>query len=252
MAQVNQQIQQAATLLRKTNHGVALTGAGVSTPSGIPDFRSPTSGLWDTSDPMQVASISAFQQNPQHFYDWIHPLCRLLLAAEPNPAHQALAALEAAGRLKAIITQNIDDLHGKAGSKTVFELHGHMREVTCLRCHQVESASPFIHKFITDGQIPKHHCGGVLKPNVILYGEQLPVQEYLAAEAAVKAADLILVTGSSLEVAPASDLPALALRNGAKVIIVNYDSTYLDHQADLVIRADVAEILPRIAASITV
>jgi len=244
---LEQQIETAAGLIRQAKQAVVMTGAGFSTPSGVPDFRSPSSGLWQTTDPMRVASIFSFHENPQHFYDWIRPLSALILKAQPNPAHEALAALERAGKIKVVITQNIDDLHGKAGSQTVVELHGHLRNVTCMRCHAVEDATPIIHKFIDDGQVPHHNCGGVFKPNVTLFGEQLPVREYLTAEQAVKMADLVIAAGSSLEVAPASDLPSLAVANQAKIIIINYEPTYLDPQATLIIRADVAEVLPRIA-----
>jgi len=243
---LDQQIRQAADLITQAKNIVAMTGAGISTPSGIPDFRSPYSGLWDQADPLDVASIFAFRHSPQHFYDWVHPLSSLLLEAKPNPAHYALAALEQEGRLKAVITQNIDDLHGKAGSKTVYELHGHLREVTCTQCYEALDSAEVFAKFVKDGQVPRHRCGGVLKPNVILFGEQLPVREFVLAQLATKEADLMLVVGSSLEVAPASDLPELALANGAKLIIISYQPTYLDQQADLVIHADVAEVLPRI------
>lgn len=243
---LDQQIRQAADLISQAKNIVAMTGAGISTPSGVPDFRSPYSGLWDQADPLDVASIFAFRHSPQHFYDWVHPLSSLLLEAKPNPAHYALAALEQEGRLKAVVTQNIDDLHGKAGSKTVYELHGHLREVTCTQCYEALDSAEVFAKFVKDGQVPRHRCGGVLKPNVILFGEQLPVREFVLAQLATKEADLMLVVGSSLEVAPASDLPELALANGAKLIIISYQPTYLDQQADLVIHADVAEVLPRI------
>jgi NAD-dependent deacetylase len=244
-----QLLEQATTLVQQAKNIVALTGAGISTPSGIPDFRSPNSGVWDTTDPMTVASIFAFRQNPQYFYNWIRPLAHLLLEAQPNPAHYALAELERRGKLRAVITQNIDDLHGKAGSKTVYELHGHLRAVTCMQCCEVEDALAIVNKFVKDGQIPRHHCGGVLKPNVILFGEQLPVREFLAAEMALRVADLVLIAGSSLEVAPAADLPLLGLEQGAKIVIVNYQPTYLDSRADVVIRADVAEALPQLVTS---
>jgi NAD-dependent deacetylase len=246
MEKLTRQIEQAVTLINQSNNIVAMTGAGLSTPSGIPDFRSPDSGLWDQEDPMAVASIFAFRQHPQQFYDWVRPLAHRLLEAEPNPAHYALTRLEQAGKLQAIITQNVDDLHVKAGSQNVYELHGNLREVTCLECHEVENAGAAFEKFVKDGQMPRHHCGGVLKPNVILFGEQLPVQAFVAAQLAVSEADLMLVAGSSLEVAPASDLPELALENGAKLIIVNHQPTHIDERADVVIRASVAEVLPRI------
>lgn len=243
---MKRQIEQAVHLIRKANNIVAMSGAGISTPSGIPDFRSADSGLWEQVDPMAVASIFAFQQNPQQFYKWIRPLARTLFEARPNPAHYALVALEEQGKLKAVITQNIDNLHQKAGTKTIYELHGHLREVTCLECHQVKDATPIMEKLIQDGEIPRHDCGGIFKPNVIFFGESLPVREYVAAQEATRQADLMLVTGSSLEVAPASDLPALALRSGAGLIIINHQPTYLDDRADVVIQAELAEILPRL------
>lgn len=250
--EINQQIQRAAELIDKMQAIVAMTGAGISTPSGIPDFRSPDSGLWEKADPLAVASIYAFRQNPQKFYDWIHPLSRLVLEAKPNAAHYALVELERQGKLKAIITQNIDDLHTKAGSQKVYELHGHLRELTCIQCHQGQDSAAIFQKFVNDGQVPHCHCGGILKPNVILFGEQLPTQEYVSAQLTIEDADLMLIAGSSLEVAPASDLPEVALRNGAKLIIINPQPTYLDPKAELVIRGDVAEVLPLIVDFVTI
>jgi len=252
METLDQKIQQAAKLIQRANNIVAMTGAGISTPSGIPDFRSPSSGLWDQVDPLSVASIFAFRQNPQVFFDWVRPLAPKFLDAEPNPAHYALAELEKAGKIKTVITQNIDDLHSKAGSQNVIELHGHLREATCIRCYQVTDGEPLFRQFIEDGVVPKHECGGVYKPNIILFGEQLPMKEFVAAQMAVKEADLMLVVGSSLEVAPSSDLPELAIDNGAKVVIINYQATRLDPQADVVIQAEIAEVLPRVAALVTV
>lgn len=240
-------IRGAADLVRQATNIVALTGAGISTPSGIPDFRSADSGLWEQADPMVVASLQAFLRNPQPFYDWFRPLLDLIVQAEPNPAHTALARLESAGKLKAVVTQNIDDLHRKAGSQTVHELHGHLREMTCMQCQQVDLADPVIAAFMADGRVPHHHCGGVLKPNVIFFGELLPQREYAASVTALEQADLVVVVGSSMEVAPASELPLAALRRGAKLLMVNYDRTYLDDRADAVIRGDAAEALPQIA-----
>jgi len=170
-------IERAAQLILHARHTVALTGAGHSTPSGIPDFRSPGSGLWEKVNPMAVASIFVFRLQPQAFYDWIRPLVRLMLNAKPNPAHRALAEMEEMGLLQAVITQNIDGLHQRAGSRRVLELHGHMREATCIRCYKVVPARALINKFLADGQVPVcEDCGGVMKPNVILFGEQLPVR----------------------------------------------------------------------------
>lgn len=240
-------ICRAAELVRSAQRAVAFTGAGISTPSGIPDFRSPHSGLWQDVDPLAVASIFSFRQNPEAFYEWIYPLARLTLRAEPNPAHFALAEMEQRGYLKAVITQNIDMLHERAGSKNVFELHGHMREVTCIRCFKVYEARSVIERFLEDRQVPRcAACSGVLKPNVILFGEQLPVTEFIGARNAASKTDLMIVIGSSLEVAPASQLPLLARRNGAKLIIINFEPTFADSQADLIIRGDVSRVLPQI------
>jgi NAD-dependent deacetylase len=247
MPDLDELIARSAQLLREASYAVAMTGAGISTPSGIPDFRSPDSGLWTKVDPFAVASLFAFRLHPQDFYDWIRPLARLIVEAQPNPAHQALARLEAAGLIKAVITQNIDGLHQRAGSQRVHEVHGHVREATCVRCYRVVPADSLMEKFIEEGQVPRCTCGGLLKPNAILFGEQLPLQVLTAARKDIHACDLMLVAGSSLEVVPVADLPLVALGHAARLIIVNYQPTYLDDRAEVVIHADVAEILPRIA-----
>ena len=241
-------IARAVELLQAARHAVALTGAGISTASGIPDFRSPESGLWERGDPLQVASIYAFRSRPQDFYDWIYPLAELAVAARPNPAHRALAQLESHGPLEAVITQNIDMLHVQAGSKRVLEIHGHLREMTCLRCFEIVPAAEKMAAFIETGRAPYCGCGGVLKPNVILFGEQLPVRVLQQSQRQSRQCDVMLVAGSSLEVAPAGELPRLAKESGAALIIVNYGETHLDHLADVVIRGGVEDVLPRLAA----
>ncbi len=245
-----EEITRAAELIVSAKQLVAFTGAGHSTASGIPDFRSPGSGLWEKANPMLVASIWAFRLNPQTFYSWIQPMAELLLRAPPNPAHYALARLEEMGILRAIITQNIDNLHQRAGSRRVLELHGHMREATCIRCYTKVPVDPTLERSVLDGKVPKCQCGGVLKPDVILFGEQLPVKVLNQAMAEARRADLILVAGSSLEVTPAADIPYLARECGAKSIIVNLQPTHFDAQADVVIHGDVAEILPRIVEAV--
>ncbi|MCI0578435.1 MAG: NAD-dependent deacylase [Chloroflexi bacterium] len=249
MASVDELIKRAQALLLRSSHAVALTGAGISTPSGIPDFRSANSGLWNQADPLEVASIYAFRRRPQDFYDWIHPLAKLTLEAQPNAAHLALAQLERHGPLRAVVTQNIDMLHTRAGSRNIYEAHGHLREVTCLRCYNVYQAGPYLSEFIDTGHVPHcEQCGGVLKPNVILFGEQLPVQVLNEAKKHSRACDVMLVAGSSLEVAPVGDLPFLAAEAGAHLIIVNYEPTHIDHLAEVVIHADVVQVLPQLAA----
>lgn len=236
-----------AEWIQQSKYLVAFTGAGISTASGIPDFRSPESGLWNGVDPDEVASIFGFRRNPQAFYDWVQPLVKTTKLALPNAAHLALFRLEQAGKLKAIITQNIDGLHSKAGNTTVYELHGNTRRATCIFCFSEFDAEPILDKFIEDGEVPHcPKCNGVIKPNVILFGEQLPYEQLQGAKKVSREADLMFILGSSLEVAPASDIPLLAKRAGAKLVLINREPTALDAQVDLLIRGDVAEILPAI------
>jgi NAD-dependent deacetylase len=243
-----EEIVHAAALLRSARHAIALTGAGSSTPSGIPDFRSPGSGMWEHVNPMEVASIYSFRRRPERFYDWIRPLAMTLLQAEPNPGHVALAELEAGGWLKAIITQNIDGLYQRAGACEVLELHGHMREATCISCYRVVPSEDLLEELLSSHGVPRcAECGGVMKPNTVLFGEQLPFGVVNAAMAHIRQADLMLVAGSSLEVLPASQLPLLVHERGGRLIVVNLTPTYVDGMAEVVIHGDVAEVLPRIA-----
>ncbi|MEM7348182.1 MAG: NAD-dependent deacylase [Chloroflexota bacterium] len=243
------EIQRAGELLKQSHYAVALTGAGISTPSGIPDFRSAASGLWEKHDPTVVANISAFRRKPQDFYDWIRPLVKITNDAQPNPAHTALAELEKIGPLQAVVTQNIDGLHTAAGSDKVYEVHGHVREVECLNCGRVEDAAPYLAKLAADGVIPTcAACDKVIKPKVILFGELLPLDVMNAAQVATRKADVMIVAGSSLEVAPVSELPWLAHQNNARLIIVNFQPTPVDHLADIIIRDDVAKVLPAIVS----
>ncbi len=245
---VENQLAVARELLAQSRRAVALTGAGISTPSGIPDFRSRSSGLWNDVDPLAVASIYTFRQRPEDFYDWIQPIARQTLEAEPNSAHLALAQLEEYGPLRAVITQNVDMLHGKAGSQNVYEVHGHLRELTCLRCYKVCPSDHHLQSFMQVGDVPScDSCGGVLKPNVILFGEQLPVRVFNEARKQAMASDLLLVVGSSLQVVPVADLPMIAYENGARIVVVNDEPTHMDHLADAVINADVVDVLPALA-----
>ncbi len=247
----NPEMDIAAHLLRGARHAVAFTGAGISTPSGIPDFRSP-SGLWQQVNPLEVASIWAFRRDPARFYAWIRPLAREMRRAQPNPAHRALARLEQAGRLQAVITQNIDGLHQKAGSRRVIEIHGGLDHMVCLDCGHREPAAPYLSDaFLQSETLPTcPRCGAVLKPDVVLFGEPLPAEAWRAAQEAVQQADVWLVAGTSLEVAPAGQLPYEAYRNGAAVIIVNREPTYLDPHAAAVLRGDVAQVLPALAEAV--
>ncbi|MCA9975613.1 MAG: Sir2 family NAD-dependent protein deacetylase, partial [Anaerolineales bacterium] len=173
-------------------------------------------------------------------------------AAQPNPAHLALARLEKFGPLQALITQNIDGLHTKAGSQNIYEVHGHLREMTCISCFTIYPTEKFLPEYQATGLAPHcPACGGVLKPNIILFGEMLPIQVMNKAQLQARICDLMLVVGSSLEVAPAGDLPLLAKQTGAKVIIINLGETYLDEIADVLIRADVIDVLPQLEMYLT-
>jgi NAD-dependent deacetylase len=241
----------AADLFRQSKYAVVLTGAGLSTPSGIPDFRSTGTGLWSHDEPMEVASLSTFRTAPEKFYEWFRPLASQIFNARPNPAHIALADLEKAGRVHSIITQNIDILHQKAGSRSVIEMHGTLRTLTCTQCyHQVQSAQ-YLAPFVEKGEIPHcPECAQVLKPDVILFGEQLPQNAWFHAQREARQCDLILVAGSSLEVLPVAGLPMQALDRGAHLVILNNTPTYLNVRADVVILEDVSVIIPAIVEKV--
>ena len=243
---LDQSISEVVDHLSCAKRLVALSGAGISTASGIPDFRSPKCGLWNKVDPYIVASIQGFRLRPKAFYNWLRPLALQIREAQPNAAHMALAHLEEMGLLRMVITQNIDGLHQMAGLQRLLELHGNSRWVTCVRCGMELPSEPFIERFIEDGKVPRcPGCNGVMKPNVVLFGELLPVRTFLEAEAC----DLMLVVGASLLVAPASGLPSRAQQTGAKLVIINLQPTPVDTYAS-VIREDLVRALPRIVRAV--
>jgi NAD-dependent deacetylase len=240
-------IKEAAEYLKRSNYAVVLTGAGISTPSGIPDFRSTEDGLWQKFNPMEVASLTAFRTNPEKFFNWFRPMAKLIAEASPNPAHTALAQLEQAGYIKEIITQNVDGLHQQAGSKIVHEIHGTLNTLTCGKCYTKYQAEEFMQSYIEEGQIPKcKQCDHYLKPDAILFEEQLPIHTWMAVEEAIEKCDLLLVAGSFLQVVPVAGLPYAAVNRGANLIIINQSATYIDSRADIVFNQDVAVILPLI------
>ena len=246
-SQTQTAVEFAADLLRAAKRAVVLTGAGISTPSGIPDFRSEGTGLWSSNEPLEAASLSTFRTAPERFFAWFRPLASQIYNARPNLAHKALAELEKAGCVYSVITQNIDTLHQKAGSQHVVEMHGTLRTLTCTHCyHQVDSA-PYLGPFVENGAIPCcPKCGSVLKPDVILFGEQLPERAWFQAQRDARQSDLMLIAGSSLEVLPVAGLPMQALDRGAHLIIINNTATYLNVRADVAILDDVAGIIPAI------
>jgi len=245
MAELEERVAELAELLRRAEYALALTGAGVSTESGIPDFRSPGSGLWTEVDPLEVATGEAFRRDPRKFYRFWRERLPELLRAEPNVTHITLARLEERGLLRGVITQNIDDLHRAAGSRRVWEVHGNYKRAACTRCGRRQGLEELLAK-LEEGDLPRcDGCGGLLKPDVVLFGEQLP-PSFAEAAAEVGRADLLLALGTSLEVYPVAGLVPQAAHRGAKVVIVNRDPTPYDHLAELVIHARLGEVMARL------
>ncbi len=242
-------IRQIAAQLHIANYALALTGAGVSTESGIPDFRSPNNGLWAQFDPMEVASIQGFRNNPARFYEFWKLRFGVLNQAQPNITHRFLVELEIQGKLKGIVTQNIDNLHKRAGSKTVYDVHGNYARGLCVDCEKEYPIETVFSK-IDSQRIPLcDHCHGFLKPDVVLFGELLP----LSFEEAVHQAshcDFMLVLGTSLEVHPVADLVPQAKSAGAKVAIINRDPTPYDWIADIVIHSQLGSTMERLREEI--
>lgn len=242
-------IAAAAGLLRGARRAVAFTGAGVSTASGLSDFRSP-GGLWASVDPMTVASRSAFERRPEEFYAFYRKRLEVLAQAAPNPAHHALAAMERAGRLAAVVTQNVDGLHQAAGSSAVIEVHGNLREAVCTACGGVRPIAA-IRAALDAGTLPRcPDCTGILKPNVVLFEDLLPMRAWREAEQAARSSDVMLIVGSSLQVYPAASLPEETLDAGGALIIVNREPTPFDRRAAVTLHGEAAEILPAIAAAV--
>jgi NAD-dependent deacetylase len=235
-------VEALATLIRERQPCVALTGAGISTESGIPDFRS-SSGLWSRVDPTEVATIEAFQRDPERVWQWYGPRIRGLLAAEPNAGHRALAALERAGLLSAVVTQNIDLLHSRAGSDEVVEVHGSIRRAVCLRCGAQEPLDGLLEQLDERATPVCRACGAVPKPDVVLFGELLPASAMARAERLAAEAALLLVVGTTLEVWPVGALPERTKDAGGSVAIVNRGPTAFDRRADVRLDGGAGEIL---------
>jgi NAD-dependent protein deacetylase/lipoamidase len=237
-----------AELIEQSERVVALTGAGVSVPSGIPDFRTPGEGLWAKVDPMAVASIDAFHRDTKRFWEFYRPRFHDLADKEPNPAHTALAELERRGQLDAVITQNIDRLHRKAGSEDVIEVHGSIATASCTSCGARYPLSEVESLFDVDGIATCAACCGKVKPDVVLFGELLPAEAMARAEQLCSSADLLLCIGSSLEVHPVAGLPGLTLVHGGRIAIVTKSSTPYDSDAAVRLEGDVAEELDAVLA----
>ena len=244
-------ILKAARLLESASHTVVLTGAGSSTPSGVPDFRSAGDGLWRRHNPMEVASLTAFRRSPEKFFEWLRPLAKHILEATPNPAHISLARLEQKGYIHTTVTQNIDGLHQRAGSRNVLHVHGTIETLSCVNCYQKFPSDDHIGPYLENGELPRcPNCGCILKPDAVLFEEQLPAEIWLQAKKASHTCDLMIIAGSSLVVMPVAGLPMEALQSGASLIVINKTPTYIDSQATVVLNGDVADIIPAIESEI--
>jgi NAD-dependent deacetylase len=230
---------------------VALTGAGISVPSGIPDFRTPETGLWANVDPMEVAHIDVFERDPARFWSYYRPRFHSLGDKRPNAAHEALAELERRGLLAGVITQNIDRLHRAAGSENVVEVHGSIESSSCTRCGAAYGIEEVGDLFNADGVAECRECGGPVKPGVVLFGELLPEEAMRRAQGLAAAADLMLCVGSSLVVQPAAGLPGITLSAGGRLAIVTKGPTPYDDDAVLRLDGEVDEELSALIGALS-
>ena len=223
--------QELAALLAGARHAVVLSGAGISTESGIPDFRS-AGGVWEEFDPMEVASMQTFLTNPQRFWRFHRPRIDMLRGVDPNPAHHAVAEMERRGIVRAVLTQNIDGLHAAAGSRELIQMHGGLDRGMCLRCGARVPFDDLVARAdAADDGVPLCACGFPLKSGVVMFGENLPAEEIAAAFDHAARADVMLVVGSSLLVAPVSQLPAVVLDGGGTLAILTESETPYDDRA---------------------
>jgi NAD-dependent deacetylase len=240
-----------AELVRGARSVVALTGAGISVPSGIPDFRSPGTGLWANVDPMEVAHIDAWRANPERFWSFYGERFAALEGKQPNGAHRALVELERRGYLDAVITQNIDMLHRRAGTAQLVEVHGTIEHSSCLACGgRVALAETRRRLAAAADGVPRCGCGAPLKPDVVLFGEWLPEEALDRAYALAAGADLLLCVGSSLEVHPVAQLPSVTRLNGGAVAIITKGPTPHDARAAVKLDGDVVAELEALVAAL--
>jgi NAD-dependent deacetylase len=240
-----------AELIRSAGSVVALTGAGISVPSGIPDFRSPGTGLWENVDPMEVAHIDVFRREPERFWHFYGHRFTTLREKQPNGAHHALVELERGGLLDAVITQNIDGLHEAAGTRDLIEVHGSISHSSCLECLRRYELEETRERLADDPVgVPRCDCGHPLKPDVVLFGEFLPMDAMTRAEELSENADLLLCVGSSLEVYPVAGLPSVCLRAGGQLAIVTQGPTKYDADAAVRLSGDVVAELEAVVAAL--
>ncbi len=236
-------VERLAALIRESRSTVVLTGAGISVPSGIPDFRTPESGLWANVDPMEVAHIDVFESDPARFWSYYRPRFHSLGDKRPNAAHEAVAELERQGLIEGVITQNIDRLHRAAGSRNVVEVHGSIETSTCRRCGMGYGLEEVGGLFDADGIAVCGACGGPVKPDVVLFGELLPERAMADAHDLAVGAELMICIGTSLVVHPVAALPGVALEGGGSLAIVTKGPTPYDGAAELKLDGEVDEVL---------
>ena len=245
------QATRLAEMIREAHSAVVLTGAGVSVPSGIPDFRSPGTGIWEKVNPMEVAHIDAFRRDPDRFWSFYSQRFTSLRDKQPNGAHQAVAELERRGLVRGVITQNIDRLHRAAGSERVVEVHGSISWSVCLECggrFELEQVVEMLER--ADGAPECPACVSPLKPDVVLFGELLPAEAMAEAHALAAEADLMLCVGSSLEVYPVASLPGVTLSAGGKLAVITQGPTPYDSDADVRLDGDVVDELGAVLAAL--
>jgi NAD-dependent deacetylase len=239
-----------AELIRGSRSTVVLTGAGVSVPSGIPDFRTPQTGLWADVDPMEVAHIDVFERDPVRFWSYYRPRFHSLGDKRPNAAHAALAELERRGLIEGVITQNIDRLHRAGGSQNVIEVHGSIATSSCMRCDASFSIEQVDGLFDERGVAICSDCSGPVKPDVVLFGEMLPAEAMARAGQLAEAAELMLCVGSSLIVYPVAGLPQLTLGHGGRLALVTKGPTPFDGDAELKLEGEVDLELKELLAAL--
>lgn len=218
-------------MLQNAEHTIVFTGAGMSTESGLPDFRSPGRGLWAKFNPDELANVNALQNNTEEFIDFYRARLEAIADYGQHAGHRILAKWENVGLVQGVITQNVDGFHHDAGSDNVMELHGTFQKFYCHSCGAEYDRQAFL-----DGKNACDHCGGVIRPGIVLFGETLARETFMKAEAETLKADLFIVLGSSLSVSPANMFPALAKENGASLVIVNREPTPFDDYADYIVR----------------
>ncbi len=246
----NEEILGVAKLINESKRVVVLTGAGISVESGIPDFRGPD-GLWKRFSPDKVGTITSFLSNPEDWWKIAQEIAPVFFNAEPNPGHIAIAELEKMGKVEAIITQNIDGLHQKAGSKNVIEVHGNVRNASCIQCKKKHSIEYVVSEVGKGNFTPQcTECDGIVKIDVVMFGEMLPEEAISEAYRLAQECDLLIVVGSSLVVYPVAALPGMVLNRGAKTVIINEEKTGYTKYADYHIYGKAGKILPQVVEAL--